>query len=57
MGLLYEKKCGNCKYLSEAISCGICKVTNHKVIKVEDDEFAENCDLYENKYGYVDNIK
>lgn len=36
----------------EAIACGICKVTDHKVMYVVDNEFAEQCPLYENKYGY-----
>ncbi len=50
MSFLFEKYCTNCKYLSEAITCGICEVTNHKVIYVNDNDFAEKCDLYENKY-------
>lgn len=52
MGLLYERTCSHCKNLSEAVSCGVCEVTDHKVIKTEDNDFAEQCDLYENKYGY-----
>lgn len=55
MGLLYERNCGNCKHLSEAITCGICEKTNHKVIRTEDNDFAEICVLYENKYGYAEN--
>lgn len=52
MGLLYLRLCGHCKYLSEAVSCGICEVTDHTVEKTGDDEFAKECNLYENKYGY-----
>ena len=52
MGILYEKTCGHCKHLSEAITCGVCEVTDHRVIHTEDDDFAKQCPLYENKYGY-----
>ena len=52
MGLLYLIKCGYCRNLFAAISCGVCEVTDHAVIHTEDDDFAENCPYYENKYGY-----
>lgn len=50
--MLYERNCTNCKHLSEYITCGGCEITNHKVISEKDNDFAEKCDLYENKYGY-----
>lgn len=56
MGLLYERTCSHCKHLSEAVSCGVCEVTSHKVVKVEDNDFAEQCDLYENKYYDVESM-
>lgn len=52
MGCLWQKSCGHCKNLFEAVSCGVCEVTDHKVIKTGDDEFAEDCPYYENRYGY-----
>ena len=52
MGLLNERACGHCKRLSEAITCGVCEVTDHRVIHIEDDDFAGQCPLYENKWGY-----
>lgn len=55
MGLLYERTCGHCKHLIEALTCGVCEVTDHRVIYTGDDDFAEQCPLYENKYGYTEN--
>ena len=52
MGLLNEITCGHCKHLFEAVTCGVCEVTDHKVIYTGDDDFAEQCPLYENKWGY-----
>lgn len=42
MGLLNERTCGHCKHLSESITCGVCELTDHKVIYTEDNNFAEN---------------
>lgn len=52
MGLLYERTCGHCRFLFEAITAGVCEVTDHTVEKTGDDDFAENCPYYENKWGY-----
>ena len=56
MGLLYERTCSHCKHLSGCITCGVCEVTNHKVEKFEDNDFAEQCDLYENKYYEISHM-
>lgn len=50
MGNLYERTCYNCKHLSEALACGVCNVTEHRVIHTGDGDFADKCTLYENKY-------
>lgn len=54
MGLLYEATCSHCKHLDGCITCGVCKITDHKVVKFEDNNFAEQCDYYVNKYYEVD---
>lgn len=52
MGLLNERTCGHCQHLFDAVTCGVCEMTAHKVIHTEDEDFAKQCPLYENKYGY-----
>ena len=54
MGLLYERTCGHCKSLFSAISTGVCEVTDHRVVKYGDEQYAEQCPYYENRYGYSD---
>lgn len=52
MGILYLRLCGHCKHLSENVTCGICEATSRTIKKTGDNEFAKECALYENKYGY-----
>jgi hypothetical protein len=52
MGFLYERTCGYCKNLFEAISVGVCEVISHIVKNMGDEAYAEQCPLYENHYGY-----
>lgn len=54
MGCLWERTCGHCKNLFEAVTVGVCEVTDHRVEKTGDDEFAKSCPHYENKWGYAD---
>ena len=54
MGCLWERCCSHCVNLFSAVTCGVCEVTDHKVANTDDDEFAENCFFYKNKYGYDD---
>lgn len=51
VGLLYERTCGHCKNLFEAISAGVCEKTDHRVEKFNDEDFAKSCPYYENKWG------
>lgn len=51
MGQLYTRQCTHCKNLEEAVTSGVCKVTPHKVITIEDDDKALNCQSYNNKWG------
>lgn len=52
IGCLWIRDCCHCKNLFEAISSGVCEVTDHRVIKSGDGEFARDCSYYENKWGY-----
>ena len=53
MGCLWERTCGHCKNLFEAVTVGVCEVTDHRVEKTGDDEFAKSCPHYENKWGML----
>ncbi len=57
MGCLWERTCGHCKNLFEAMTIGVCEMTDHRVEKTGDDEFAENCPHYENKWGMMNEGK
>lgn len=46
MGCLWERTCGHCKNLFEAVTVGVCEVTDHRVEKTGDDEFAKSCPHY-----------
>ena len=54
MGCLWERTCGHCKNLFESLTVGVCEVTDHRVEKAGDDEFAESCPHYQNKWGYAE---
>lgn len=50
MGDFRLRDCYNCKNLFDAVSIGVCEVTDHQVIKTGDSEKAEECKHFSNKY-------
>ncbi len=52
MGCLWVRDCNHCKNLFDAMTMGVCMVTDHTVEFVGDGEYARECPDYENRWGY-----